>query len=124
MTQEEKQLLLIDICGRLPYSTKVFYEYVDDLDKKTYGYSLTLNTWCINELIAEKAIVKPYLRSMSSMTEEEENELRRIRWTTKEGEPRMYEWCDYANAHHLDYRGLIPMGLAIAVTRENNPYEN
>ena len=50
---------------------------------------------------------------MSSMTEEEKKEFIKFRWATQDGEPRMYEWCDYANAHHFDYRGLIPMGLAL-----------
>lgn len=75
MTQEEKQLLLQDLCARLPYNCRVFYEYIDDLDGKTYGYSLTLNTWCIDEFVANKAVIKPYLRSMSSMTEEEKEDL-------------------------------------------------
>lgn len=136
ITQEEKQLLLIDICGRLPYSTKVFYEYVDDLDKKTYGYSLTLNTWCIDELIAEKAIVKPYLRPMSSMTEEEsiewfnyhhEIELEEVKSSgdylkaATLGEAASIDWL---NKNHFDYRGLIPMGLAIEVNENNNPYKD
>lgn len=75
MTQEEKQLLLQDLCARLPYNCQVFYEYIDDLDGKTYGYSLTLNTWCIDEFVANKAVIKPYLRSMSSMAEEEKEDL-------------------------------------------------
>lgn len=75
MTQEEKQLLLQDLCARLPYNCRVFYEYIDDLDGKTYGYSLTLNTWCIDEFVANKAVIKPYLRSMSSMAEEEKEDL-------------------------------------------------
>jgi len=84
MTQEDKDLLIRDLCARLPYSVKVFYEYVDDLDKKTYGYSLTLNTLCIDALVAEKAIIKPYLRPMSSMTEEEKKEFKkRFNWELK-----------------------------------------
>lgn len=131
MNQEDKELLLKDLCARLPYGVKVFYEYVDDLDKKTYGYSLTLNTWCIDELAAGKAVVKPYLRSMSNMTEEEYKELKSI--SPYYGfAPYEYigDWCpnyemvDWCNKNHFDYRGLIGKGLAIAVTKENNPYED
>lgn len=121
MTQEDKDLLLKDLCSRLPYNCKVFYEYVDDLDKKTYGYSLTLNTWCINELRANKAIIKPYLRSMSSMTEEEQEEFVKFHCVnicpmiftdmlTLGNESKMFDWL---NEHHFDYRGLISMGLAL-----------
>lgn len=118
MNQEDKKLLLIVLSTMLPYATKVFYEYVDDLDKKTYGYSLTLNTWCIDELISEKAIVKPYLRPMSSMTEEERKEYWDI--TSVSNHCAAIDWL---NKHYFDYRGLIEKGLAIKVTEENNPYK-
>ena len=55
---------------------------------------------------------KPYLRSMSSMTEEEENEYRAI--NCYEGLfPRNEDALDYTLEHHLDFRGLISMGLAL-----------
>lgn len=123
MTQENRDLLLKDLSARLPYTCRVFYEYVDDLDGKTYGYSLTLNTWCINEFVANKAVIKPYLRSMSSMTEEEYRDLKSI--SSYYGfAPYEYigDWCpnyemvDWCNKNHFDYRGLIEKGLAIEVT--------
>lgn len=137
MKQEEKELLLKDLCARLPYKVKVFYEYVDSLNNKTYGYSLTLNTWCINELEAEKATIKPYLRPMSSMTEEEHNE-----WYSYYHEIELKEAkssgnylkaailgeaasIDWLNKHHFDYRGLIENGLAIKTSKETyNIHEN
>ena len=139
MTHEDKDLLLKDLCARLPYHCRVFYEYVDDLNNKTYGYSLTLNTWCIDEFNADKAVVKPYLRPMSSMTEEEENEwcglnIDPLLEAVNERHTRIedlmlraksqYKPLDWLNKHHFDYRGLIERGLAIEVTEENNPYEN
>ena len=118
MKQEEKQLLLKDLCGRLPYGVYVdIYSWQKDSPKLLVecvpGY--------VNEEVVLKNLagrhsikeVKPYLRPMSSMTEEEKKEFIKFRWATQDGEPRMYEWCDYANAHHFDYRGLIPMGLAL-----------
>ena len=151
MKQEDKELLLKDLSARLPYNCKVFYEYVDDLDSKTYGYSLTLNTWCIDELNADKAVIKPYLRPMSSMTEEESKELsilcgikdilstkitdEYIEFVVDDGfcstEIRTIwydeiissiEIFDWLNAHYFDYRGFIESGLAVKVTKENNPY--
>jgi hypothetical protein len=63
--------------------------------------------------VLNSADFKPYLRPLSSITDEEKKEFIKFRWTTQNGEPRMYEWCDYANAHHFDYRGLIEKGLAL-----------
>ena len=122
MTQEDKELLLKDLCARLPYHCRVFYEYVDDLDGKTYGYSLTLNTWCINEFNANKAVIKPYLRPMSSMTEEEIKEYKHL--IAFSGNPiGSADFIDWLNSHHFDYRNLIENGLAIEVTEKNNPYK-
>ena len=63
--------------------------------------------------------IKPYLRPMSSMTDEENKKLDEIwiKHTIEEG-------ADYLNSIHVDYRGLIEKGLAIAVTEENNPYKS
>lgn len=123
MTQEEKDLIIKDLCARLPYNCQVFYEYVDDLDGKTYGYSLTLNTWCIDELVADKAIIKPYLRPMSSMTEEERKEYNDLYYQVpiqhSDGnayrDTKMVEalHIDWLNKNMFDFRGLIPKGLAL-----------
>lgn len=64
MTQEDKQLLLKDLCMRLPYRVKV-------------KHGRTISVLSVNimfDIIAEGTIPKPYLRPMSSMTEEELNE--------------------------------------------------
>ena len=122
MAQENKELVLRDLCARLQYNCRVFYEYVDDLDGKTYGYSLTLNTWCIDEFIANKAVIKPYLRPMSSMTEEEKRELENFvaasMFASRNKNPlfqlaREALYGDFFNKHHFDYRGLIEKGLAL-----------
>ena len=105
MTQEEKQLLLVDLCARLPYHTIVKYRNAD-VDLTQYARSVKL-TEC-----------KPYLRPMSSMTEEERKEyelfanhciVTSIGFIHLEAAPL----TDWLNAHHFDYRGLIPMGLAL-----------
>lgn len=120
MTQEDKKLLLKDLSARLPYNCRVFYEYVDDLDGKTYGYSLTLNTWCIDEFIANKAVIKPYLRPISSMTDEEYkiyHEL--IAGMFETGVLNNFEiLLDFFNSHHFDFRGLIKKGLALEAPKD------
>ena len=96
MEQEKKQLLLKDLCARLPYEVYVSNE------KETFVLSVKSNVLTI---IANG--FKPYLRPMSSMTEDEEDELNSARMGN------YGEDVDWLNEHHLDYRGLIPMGLAI-----------
>ena len=117
MKQEDKKLLLQDLCARLPYNCRVFYEYIDDLDGKTYGYSLTLNTWCINEFVANKAVIKPYLRPMSSMTEKEKLMYEGLMIGT-DNVSYMLDVVDWLNKHHFDYRGLIEKDLALVAPKD------
>ena len=134
MTQEEKELLLKDLCGRLQYGVKLgTFGMVNDLlgiefeDIVLFGYDLNNYEQCVIE------DVKPYLRPMSSMTEEEEKELsRKYNWGIRgnqiwiryhsegywddETECPTEEYLnlfDWLNAHHFDYRGLIGKGLAL-----------
>ena len=79
----------------------------------------------------DKLQFKPYLRPLSSMTEEEEKEFNDQMYKAKpysDGKSyNVYEVIGldiiYLNSHHFDYLGLIPKGLAIAITEENNPYK-
>lgn len=121
MTQEDKQLLLKDICARLLYFENwVQYEGKDYI-VTGYGHgrvsllpSLFSSSVGPCPLIEE---VKPYLRPMSSMTEEEklklddmEFEIAHLKFTTYAHECMI---LDYLYSRHLDVRGLIPMGLAL-----------
>ena len=123
MSTKDKELLIKDLCARLPYNCRVFYEYIDDLDGKTYGYSLTLNTWCIDEFVANKAVIKPYLRPLSSMTKEEWNDYKSTWKLVEHDLEDTYEPCiesfDWLNEHHFDFRNLIERGLAIDCTNLN-----
>ena len=117
MTQEEKQLLLQDICARLPYGVKatttsngwrdvyVVLGYNDDriyMDCPVYDEGD--DEWLIES-------VKPYLRSMESMTKEEKEEYNII--VDALFDTGISYLNDWLNSHHFDYRGLIPKGLAI-----------
>ena len=73
--------------------------------------------------------VKPYLRQMSSMTADEVHEYISLKESIVACDDityafETYKSIDWLNAHHFDYRGLIPKGLAIGVTPDNNPYES
>ena len=133
MTQEDKELLLKDLCARIPNHVKVELHgeictclgYFDDFVMLTSNTPLGQQTNIAN--------IKPYLRPMSSMTEEESKEFDVI----TNGERGFYEdengWIrcdnvhtkwgvwpkgcaemlDWLNKHHFDYRGLIEKGLSI-----------
>ena len=141
MTQNEKDLLLKDLCARLPYGVKVEY------NGEKYKIS---NVSICNETITiygergypmevEIKKVKPYLFPLSSMTEEQkydfycrfiENDcdfddfkefyLDNGMWhellTTLDDIESIIDWF---HKNHFDYRGLIPMGLAIDATNKN-----
>jgi hypothetical protein len=113
MKQEDKELLLKDLCSRLPYGVVV------ELDEK-FGFNKGIHS-LVKELLDPYGVegIKPYLRPMSSMTEEEENEYYNIEFGFNIHSDRV----DWLNAHHFDYRGLIEKGLAIDVTEDNNPYK-
>ena len=108
MTQEEKQLLLKDLCGRLPYKVKGVYARTDiknlsicEITTHLYGeMEKSFNG-------KEKYEFIPYLRPMSSMTEEEIKVSDGLFW---KGIGKLEDWL---NAHHFDYRGLIERGLAL-----------
>jgi len=127
MNQEYKELLLKDLSARLPYYPKC--EMIDELkvvnSEKDPSYISTLFPKHI-ELFSyhNNFTIKPYLRPLSSMTEEEVDEFTQFD-IYADGEYIMpnHEAIDWLNKNMFDYRGLIPMGLAIEVTEDNNPYK-
>lgn len=117
MTNEEKQLLLKTLCAMLPYGIKVEVcikdKDIKSVDNVKYD---TVGTY-IRLIDDEKFSVKPYIRPMSSMTDDERDDMREeLEWVESFGE-RFYdkttEFYDWMNAHHFDYRGLIEKGLAL-----------
>ena len=140
MTQEDKELLLKDLCARLPYGVKVngvFLNYNKDNGKILYEK-------CDKEFNYEHLnryeTLKPYLFPLSSMTEEQKKEIsKRYKLHTYYGlcieianhsegywdddnscNLQDYLWLvDWFNKNHFDYRGLIEKGLAIDATGLN-----
>lgn len=134
MTQEDKNLLLKDLCARLPYGVFVEYDYGDGVKRVTKFHGNYLYLMMLGKL--QWKDFKPYLRPMSSMTEEEMDKLFDILHIDKDGNgedwikindvlgikfffptgkwvENVIEAYDYLNSIHIDYRGLIPMGLAL-----------
>ena len=112
MTNEEKQLLLKDLCARLPYGVKL--RYVEDLVVKKESHIITLNNIYLEHILNGDADIKPYLRPMSSMTEEEKKTLNNIlEYQYYSDDSCMCEAGDWLNEHHFDFRWLIEKGLAL-----------
>ena len=137
MTQEHKDLLLKDLCARLPYGVKVEI-YKDEPPYKLKGYDgkdfLSDSGW---DYLIEQC--KPYLFPLSNMTEEQKydfysrfiendcdfNDFKEFyldngMWhkliTSLDDVDAIIDWF---HKNHFDYRGLIPMGLAIDATCKN-----
>ena len=164
MTREEKQLLLQDLCARLPYRVKgrVYaecsngeYDMNGDMIFFDSPFDVTLNS--INISTEELHVIaignedtiafiedqqtwgslytvnefKPYLRPLSSMTEEEKEEFENFVFPSEEDKNGNYQtgvlekdipnYTDWLNKNMFDYRGLIPKDHAIS-TEEFNPY--
>lgn len=119
MTQEEKQLLLKDLCARLPYG--VMYEtpygprVLNDIFIYSNGPVYTDHMVGNYNEVFGVAIenIKPYLRPMSSMTDEERKYYNQLSLLVVDGDNNVYEEIDWLNTHHFDYRGLIEKGLAM-----------
>lgn len=132
MTEEQKQLLIKDLCGRLPYGVNILHVkdgiigvlsniniYVEGREQK-----LKCSTPFFGEDDVPIEEFKPYLYPLSSMTDKQKEELDRmfeldmdvavdcIRNGTSNVVSGLNR-LDWLNKHHFDYRGLIKQGLAI-----------
>ena len=125
MTQENKELLLKDLCARLPYGVKVAF-FNEDLTYHSEPKTL-IQIECINNLNYSRLededgnstiieFVRPYLFPMSSMTDEQND----FYWNHSIDFGDAWTEVDWLNANHFDYRGLIEKGLAVDATGLNN----
>lgn len=139
MTQENKDLLLRDLSARLPYKVKCV-SGVDDAILIIEGINPNCNGASEVQVTYERSginfdtkisSIKPYLRPMSSMTEEEKKEYYNLcieeereeiefgEWITRVYYHNTIESIDLLNKNHFDYRDLIPLGLAKDATGLN-----
>lgn len=131
MTQEDKELLLKDLCARLPYDVKGIITYNGDKDiftvKGIYNDILSLS----DSECCHVEDFRPYLFPISSMADMQKKEYNILRddaptYHYEFGDivedTELYDnWesIDYLNAHYFDYRGLIEKGLVIDATGLN-----
>lgn len=136
MTQEEKDLLFKDLCARLPYSIKLHHYQGADCTLKYFNpitfatYVEVKNSEYFKEYLedGQRSLFeyKPYLRPMSSMTENERNDFYKhegvmsycLETDTWALTAFTINGIDWLNAHHFDYRGLIKRGLALEASEE------
>lgn len=143
MTQEQKDLLIKDLCSRLPYGVKVHIQSWNQREKEQFDDVVTLQSIDRDGYIKTSnedydsfnpEEVKPYLFPLSSATEEQKNDLIKNLYSNifvkDEGISfwnlytanmmdqwkMVFEWCV---ENHFDICGLIPMGLANDATGLN-----
>lgn len=125
MKKEDRELLVRDLCGRLPYNTIIS---VTNDDRNTIQYLVEEDIKDLRSTILYSGnTYKPYLFPLSSMTDELGKELEKI-------DPEFYSLIsengniyismdirgyDWLNKNHFDYRGLIEKGLALDATGLN-----
>ena len=117
MTNEDKELLLKDLCSRLPYIPIIQIEEHDWNNLHIDAYDTPFKSYYLEPFIIGEIEIKPYLRPMSSMTEEEFIQYKCMNDALDENYEvhidKAYSAFDWLNEHHFDYRGLIDKGLAI-----------
>ena len=119
----DKELLLKDLCARLPYGIKFLreswnYEWDQELSVIEVLEDIDKDGYINNTKVYDVGDIKPYLFPMSSMTEEQKSQynfyLTRIVFAYDAS--LLIEWL---NKNHFDYRGLIRKGLALDATNLN-----
>ena len=118
MTQEEKELLLKDLCARLPYGVKASTKVGGNIKISFVGYDTIIGE---DGDSYDISFITPYLFPLSSMNEEQGkiyHEL--IGGMFGTNVLINFELLEeFFNKNHIDYRGLIPLGLAIDATDKN-----
>ena len=113
LLNSDKELLLRDLSGRLPYGVKVKTNNIHILKLGTH----TRVGEYVTDVIEP---CKPYLFPLSSMAEEQKEFLRRQSWciaiSTSGTIETTIEGFDWLNKNHFDYRGLIEKSLALDAT--------
>ena len=124
MTQEEKELLLKDLSARLPYGVlcdmgleyplplqRIFVDRLDGILLDFYEDGDDYQVYLTE--------VKPHLRPMSSMTEEEKEKYHKLCDSYYGIYFDTINSIDWLNKYHFDYRGLIDKGLAVKATEKD-----
>ena len=120
MTQENKELLLKDLCARLPYGVIVNINGISNVRLDNVSWYEEVGVDDSSTILYHISEVKPYLFPLSSMTDAQKQEYQHIteRWMY-DSSYSISDSIDWLNKNHFDYRGLIEKGLAIDATELN-----
>ena len=111
MTQEDKNLLLTDLCARLPYGIKAYASEINkngivtDINIPHNMVNLTVDNTNERYELVSLLDIKPYLRSLSSMTEEEKEKYINLRYKIELGvnvDLSIYNYLNFLYSHHID----------------------
>ena len=119
MKIEDQDLLLKDLCGRLPYGVKCIVKsdgYVGVISSIESQYGVVTFDDGRQEEICD---IKPCLYSLSSMTSKQKAELSMLVVGVEDIFKSFLIEVEFYHKHHIDYRGLIPKGLAVDATGLN-----
>ena len=141
MNKQDKELLLKDLCARLPYGVNIRATFISFTEDKLETRDIKLTYYNAGYLDEHWIEAKPYLRPISSMTKQERKDLRKMLcWSFAPEDCPIFEqdfsvrtfysynereqdeyydmetmlsYFEFLNSHHFDYRGLIKKGLAL-----------
>ena len=131
MNEQYRELLFIDLCGRVPYEVIVCIDGTTNVKLASVSYWEEVEVQDGSRYLYDISDIKPYLFPLSSMTEEQKEEIEdklifpsnsnggwiEILYNDKYNIP--FWFVDFCNKNHFDYRGLIEKGLAIDATNLN-----
>ena len=121
MTNEEKNLLLKDLCARLPYDVEAQVTNNIKGESKPFIENKILTFDDVDSFIKIEGVVigiKPFLRPMSHMTSEEATKYNSFFNYEGIDECCLEDYIDWLNEHHFDYRSLIYRGLAFEAPKD------
>lgn len=107
MTQNNKEILLQDIAGRIPYGTLMFIQ-PSSSDKYKCRFIVRLDSSVYNDILNDECVAIPYLFPMSHLTDEQCREIEFLAFSKRYG-----EIIDIYNRNNIDHRGMLERKLAI-----------
>lgn len=126
MTRNHTEILLKELSTRMPYGLKVQCDdYLFTFDEKHMGVGAVYTDYYGKPLESPYIVlsgcyygddIKPYLYPLSSMTPKQKAELAHLTADIDGIFEQVLAEIDFYHRHHIDYRGLIPLGLAIDAT--------